>query len=212
MAAGVAHEINNPAAVILGNLEVLATELGEGARPVAREIELITQQVERIRHIVTSLLQFARATPAERPVEDADVNLVVRDVLPLVTHVLKQKSVRLSTRLEARRSVGVNAFDLEQVLINLIVNAIEALKDRPDPRIILSATENIQGKVTLKVADNGAGIAPELLDKIFIPFFSTRKSGSGIGLSLCKQIMMLHKGNIHVQSNLGEGTAFYLHF
>jgi signal transduction histidine kinase len=101
---------------------------------------------------------------------------------------------------------------IEQVLINLIVNAVDALKDRMHPRIVLSASESSQGKITLKVADNGMGIPPELIDKIFIPFFSTRKTGSGIGLSLCKQIMMLHKGNIQVQSHEGEGTAFFLNF
>jgi signal transduction histidine kinase len=78
--------------------------------------------------------------------------------------------------------------------------------------ITLSAARNAQQRVQLKVADNGNGITPELLDKIFIPFFSTRKTGSGIGLSLCKQIMMVHRGNIQVQSVVGEGTVFTLQF
>ena len=101
---------------------------------------------------------------------------------------------------------------LEQVLINLIVNAIEAVKDRPNPRIVLTGFLANKRKTVIKVADNGGGIPPELLDKIFIPFFSTKKSGSGIGLSLCKQIMMLHKGNIQVQSVEEQGTAFMLQF
>jgi signal transduction histidine kinase len=101
---------------------------------------------------------------------------------------------------------------IEQVLINLIVNAIEAVKEQPSPKIILSADANANKKVVLKVADNGTGMPEELLDKIFIPFFSTRKTGSGIGLSLCKQIVMLHKGNIKVQSAEGRGTVFSLQF
>ena len=101
---------------------------------------------------------------------------------------------------------------LEQVLINLVVNAIEAVKDKEEPRIVLSAFISSNRKIVIKVADNGHGMAEELMDKIFIPFFSTKKSGSGIGLSLCKQIMMLHKGNITVQSKEGEGTAFQLQF
>ena len=101
---------------------------------------------------------------------------------------------------------------VEQVLINLVVNAVEALKDITSPRIVLSAGVAPSNKIIIKVADNGAGISPEVIDKIFIPFFSTRKTGSGIGLSLCKQIMMLHKGNIQVQSVEGEGTAFLLSF
>jgi len=101
---------------------------------------------------------------------------------------------------------------LEQVMINLVVNAIEAVKDKADPRIVLSAYLTVNRKTLIKVADNGSGMPMELLDKIFIPFFSTKKSGSGIGLSLCKQIMMLHKGNIQVQSAEGEGTVFILQF
>ncbi|MEI9957044.1 MAG: ATP-binding protein [Ferruginibacter sp.] len=101
---------------------------------------------------------------------------------------------------------------IEQVLINLIVNATEAVKEAAEPRIMLSAYINSNNKAIIKVADNGIGISEELMDKIFIPFFSTRKTGSGIGLSLCKQIMMLHKGNIKVQSVEGEGTAFLLYF
>ncbi len=101
---------------------------------------------------------------------------------------------------------------VEQVLINLLVNAIEAVKDRPEPAITLSAELSPNNKPLVKVADNGTGMPPELVDKIFIPFFSTRKSGSGIGLSLCKQIMMLHKGNIQVQSVENEGSVFILLF
>jgi signal transduction histidine kinase len=101
---------------------------------------------------------------------------------------------------------------IEQVLINLIVNAIEAVKEQQESNIILSASHTPNNKTVIKVADNGTGMPEELLDQIFIPFFSTKKTGSGIGLSLCKQIMMLHKGNIHVQSKVGEGTAFSLQF
>jgi two-component system, NtrC family, nitrogen regulation sensor histidine kinase NtrY len=93
-----------------------------------------------------------------------------------------------------------------------VVNAMEAVKDNPDPRIILSASNSNNRKILIKVSDNGFGMTEEILDKIFIPFFSTKKNGSGIGLSLCKQIMMLHKGNIQVQSKQGEGTAFTLQF
>ena len=100
---------------------------------------------------------------------------------------------------------------VEQMLINLLINAMDAVKERPTPRILLSAYKE-GNRYIIKVADNGIGIPEELVDKIFIPFFSTKKSGSGIGLSLCKQIMLLHKGNIQVQSVEGEGTVFVLTF
>jgi len=109
-------------------------------------------------------------------------------------------------------AVDVDVNLIEQVLINLLVNAIEAVKDRQNPAITLSAELSSTNKPILKIADNGVGMPFELIDKIFIPFFSTRKSGSGIGLSLCKQIMMLHKGNIQVQSVENEGSVFILMF
>jgi len=93
-----------------------------------------------------------------------------------------------------------------------LLNAMEAVKEKENPKIILTASKSDNGRIAVKVVDNGSGIEDEVLDKIFIPFFSTKKSGSGIGLSLCKQIMMLHKGNIHVQSVMNEGTAFILQF
>ena len=126
---------------------------------------------------------------------------------------VEQKNIELETILkDTDLQLDADPDLLEQVLINLVLNAIEAVKDRPEPRIILSAYQAPNRKTVIKVADNGAGMPPELIDKIFIPFFSTKKSGSGIGLSLCKQIMMLHKGNIQVQSVEGQGTAFLLQF
>ena len=101
---------------------------------------------------------------------------------------------------------------VEHVLINLVVNAIEAVKEKDEPRISLSGETVGNNRIVLKVADNGLGMPPELMEKIFIPFFSTRKTGSGIGLSLCKQIMLLHQGNINVQSTEGIGSAFILQF
>jgi signal transduction histidine kinase len=124
--------------------------------------------------------------------------------------MLDQQKIQLDTILKEPQLEIVADFSLlEQVMINLIVNAMDAVKGNEHKVITLSAYSE-KGKVILKVADNGAGIEPDVLDKIFIPFFSTKKTGSGIGLSLCKQIMLLHKGSIHVQSELGKGTAFFI--
>jgi signal transduction histidine kinase len=126
---------------------------------------------------------------------------------------LQQKNIDIDVILKDPELVieaDVNL--MEQVMINLLVNAMEAVKDQGQPHIVLSAYKASNQKVTIKIADNGSGIPADVLDKIFIPFFSTKKSGSGIGLSLCKQIMMLHKGNVQVQSTEGEGTAFLLIF
>src|SRR5205085_9358613 len=131
----------------------------------------------------------------------------------LMQPTLEQKNIDLEIILrETDLAFEADPSLIEQVLINLIVNAIEAVKEQEDRRIILSAESTALRKVILRVADNGTGMPEELLDKIFIPFFSTKKNGSGIGLSLCKQIMMLHRGTIQVQSKEGEGTSFSLQF
>jgi len=101
---------------------------------------------------------------------------------------------------------------IEQVLINLIKNAIQSFDEQTEKRIELKAYTNEKGSPVISVKDNGAGIDVEALEKIFIPFFSTKKTGSGIGLSLSKQIMRQHEGNITVKSKLGEGTEFLLRF
>jgi signal transduction histidine kinase len=126
---------------------------------------------------------------------------------------LEQKNIELEIILkDTTLQIEADPNLLEQVLINLVVNAIEAVKEKEHPRITLSAEQNLNKKTYLKVADNGQGMPEEVVEKIFIPFFSTKKNGSGIGLSLCKQIMMLHRGNIQVQSVEGKGSVFVMQF
>ncbi|MEO7211072.1 MAG: ATP-binding protein, partial [Chitinophagaceae bacterium] len=127
--------------------------------------------------------------------------------------MLKQKNIELEIILkDTSIMIEADINLLEQVLINLMVNAMEAVKDIAAPKITLSAYINQNNRTIIKVSDNGAGMPEELMDKIFVPFFSTRKTGSGIGLSLCKQIMLLHKGSISVHSVVGQGTSFTLQF
>jgi signal transduction histidine kinase len=126
---------------------------------------------------------------------------------------LEQKNIELDIILkDPDLELEIDTNLIEQVLINLILNATDAVKEAVHPRILLSAYITGNNKTVIKVSDNGIGISAEVMEKIFVPFFSTRKTGSGIGLSLCKQIMMLHKGTIKVQSVVAEGTAFSLFF
>jgi signal transduction histidine kinase len=163
------------------------------------------------------LLKFTESYRSLNKITKLDLNkIMVRDIFEnlnsLMTPTLEKKNIELEIILrDPALAIEADINLIEQVMINLLVNAIEAVKDREEPRITLTA-EVQSGKTFVKVIDNGLGMPPELLDKIFIPFFSTRKTGSGIGLSLCKQIMLLHKGNIQVQSTEGKGSAFILSF
>lgn len=136
-----------------------------------------------------------------------------RSIYGLLKPRLDQQNIQLFVELPDKNlNLQADPYLLEQVLINLIVNAERAVKEKADPIIKLSGIQLENGRVILEVTDNGTGIPEELLDSIFIPFFTSHKDGSGIGLSLAKQIMALHKGSIQVNSEVGEGTVFSLNF
>jgi two-component system, NtrC family, nitrogen regulation sensor histidine kinase NtrY len=213
------HEIMNSVAPISSLAETLKNRLQKSVEepndPGA--VEDLEIGIETIKRRSEGLLKFAQTYRnlnkiTKLNLKKLHVHEVFANLHQLMQPTLEQKNIDLEIILrETDLSFDADPSLIEQVLINLIVNAIEAVKEQEQPRIILSA-EASGKKVILKVADNGAGMPEELLDKIFIPFFSTKKSGSGIGLSLCKQIVMLHKGNIQVQSVQGKGTVFSLQF
>jgi len=211
LTAGVAHEINNPVAVIQGNLDVLNDVLGAGAEPVRREIRLIHQQSDRIRQIVTKLLQFARPGEFAGYVEQVVLDAVLADCVVLSRHNIEKRRIELEQHFDATMPVEINRSELQQVLINLIVNAVQAM---PDGGRLLLATEDWREDgealgAVIRVRDSGQGIAREHLDRIFDPFFTTKKgSGTGLGLSISYTIVQRYGGRIGVRSAPGEGAEF----
>lgn len=213
------HEIMNSVAPISSLADTLKNRLqktvDEPNDPGA--VEDLEIGIETIKRRSEGLLKFAQTYRnlnkiTKLSLKRLHVHELFANLHQLMQPTFEQKNIDLEIILrETDLSFEADPSLIEQVLINLIVNAIEAVKEQEHPRIVLSA-EASGKKVILKVADNGVGMPEELLDKIFIPFFSTKKSGSGIGLSLCKQIVMLHKGNIQVQSVQGKGTVFSLQF
>jgi len=224
LTAGVAHEINNPVAVIQGNLDLLREVLGDAIDPVREEIRLIDEQTQRIHAIVTKLLQFARPGDFAGYAEAADVNAVLADCLVLTRHNLSRGKVAVDRRLEATCSVEMNRGELQQVLINLIVNAMQAMPDGgtltlesrdigPEdggPGAGEPAGEPFEGAL-LRIGDTGHGIAAVDLDRIFDPFFTTKnQTGTGLGLSISYAIVQRYGGRITVESTPGRRTAFTL--
>jgi signal transduction histidine kinase len=214
------HEIMNSVAPISSLAETLKRQLDKSKSETQAQrqnsFEDLVLGVETIQRRSEGLLKFAQTYRNLNKISRPNLRTIyVRDLFEnlnqLMHPTLEQKGIELDIMLkDPELQLEVDSNLMEQVLINLLVNAMEAVKDKPEPRITLSASIQAKNKTVLKISDNGTGIPEELLDKIFIPFFSTKKSGSGIGLSLCKQIMMLHKGNIQVHSVEGEGTAFML--
>ncbi|HNP22269.1 MAG TPA: HAMP domain-containing sensor histidine kinase [Panacibacter sp.] len=216
------HEIMNSVAPISSLSATLKNMLASSRHKVSPEnlagFEDLELGIDTIRRRSEGLLKFAETYRNLNKISDLNLKKVyVRDLFEtmhtLMEPTLDQKQIEMDVILkDPDLVVDVDTNLIEQVLINLIVNAIEAVKEKEQPVISLSAYHTPNNKIVIKVADNGSGMPEELLDKIFIPFFSTKKTGSGIGLSLCKQIMMKHKGNIQVQSRVDEGTAFLLQF
>jgi two-component system nitrogen regulation sensor histidine kinase NtrY len=214
------HEIMNSVAPISSLADTLKNRLQSPdiAESLPHsDLEDIELGIDTIKRRSEGLLKFTESYRSLNKITKLDLNkIMVRNIFEnlnsLMTPTLEKKNIELEIILrDPTLSIEADINLIEQVMINLLVNAIEAVKDREEPRITLTA-EIQGGKTFVKVIDNGLGMPPELLDKIFIPFFSTRKTGSGIGLSLCKQIMLLHKGNIQVQSTEGKGSAFVLSF
>ena len=215
------HEIMNSVAPISSLADTLKHRLQQSVTSLnddSGSLDDLELGIDTIKRRSEGLLKFAETYRNLNKITTLNLKKVyVRELfgnlLQLMQPTLEQKDIELETILkdtDLQLEVDVNL--IEQVLINLVVNAIEAIKDSPAPKIVLSAYVASNFRSIIKIADNGNGMPPELLDKIFVPFFSTKKNGSGIGLSLCKQIMMLHRGNVQVQSVEGEGTAFLLQF
>ena len=215
------HEIMNSVAPISSLADTLKNRLEKSVLHLPNKsaaVHDLELGIETIKRRSEGLLKFAETYRNLNKITNPNLKpIYVRDLFEglhqLMEPTLAQKNIELEIVLKDTDLIlQADTSLVEQVLINLVVNAMEAVKDNPEPQIILSAASLLNRKIIIKVADNGPGMTEEIMDKIFIPFFSTKKNGSGIGLSLCKQIMMLHKGNISVQSRLGEGTAFSLQF
>jgi nitrogen fixation/metabolism regulation signal transduction histidine kinase len=217
------HEIMNsvtPISSLAGVVEeelhrkLLANELNmekEEAEDMHLSIQTISRRSEGL---IKFVKEFRSLTHIPKPkLAEVCIRPLLDELAMLHKKELADNNITISISVEPDTlCIQADKTLVEQVLINLIKNAIQAFGEKQDKKIVLSSYVNENGGVIVSVKDNGTGIEPEALEKIFIPFFSTKKTGSGIGLSLSKQIMRQHEGNIAVKSVLGEGTEFLLRF
>lgn len=212
------HEIMNSVAPISSLAETLKGRIADAnAHPENYQEPLndIETGILTIKKRSEGLLRFTETYRNLSKINKVNKSKVqVLELIEHIQHLMQPNIDKLNIQLEVilkdpLLKVNVDSALIEQVLINLLLNAMDAVRDAAQPKLRISA-EAINQKVSIKIADNGSGIPEELMDKIFIPFFSTKKTGNGIGLSLCKQVMMLHKGQISVQSVMNEGTVFTL--
>ena len=226
MAAGVAHEINNPLTYVLGNLTFLQEQLDEikswaqrkGAMDatcqkllseMTEELNEINQGGERIRDIVKGLKTFVRGN--EDAVEKADLNQIVESAINLTMHAVKNKARVEKDMAVYLPALTVNAGKLQQVIINLLINAAQAIDgNHPAENKIHLRTGRHNGNLFVEVTDTGKGIPEAVLPRIFDPFFTTKAAGVGLGLSVCNEILRHYEGTIQVSSQAGVGTTFVI--
>jgi PAS domain S-box-containing protein len=207
--AGVAHELNNPLSVVLGQAALLRNQLRGG--PLDERAGKIVNAADRCARIVRNFLALARQRPAQR--ERADINAIVREAVELLAYPLRVDSIEVALDLaEEIAPLWADANQLHQVVVNLLTNAHQALRQQPPPRRITITTRgDAQGGVgTLTVADNGPGIPPEIRTRIFEPFFTTKAvgQGTGLGLSLCQGIIEAHGGVLRLDDAPAGGAVF----
>jgi signal transduction histidine kinase len=209
LTASIAHEINNPIAVIQGNLDLLRALLDPAqAQQVATELNLVDAQIERMRLIVTQLLQFARPTEFAGYVDAVDPARVLDDCLVLVGHLLVRTQIAVQRQDTATRTAAINRQELQQVLVNLLVNAIHAM---PDGGTLLLRTRDWQAGsgaagVEINVADTGPGLPDDVLAQLFQPFVTRKKDGTGLGLWISRSLVERYGGEI-VGCNRGRGAG-----
>jgi two-component system NtrC family sensor kinase len=209
LAAGVAHEVNTPLAVISNYIQMLAKQMPEGD-PRQGIIEKIVKQTFRASEIVNNLLNFSRTSATE--LADLDVNRVVEETLSLVAHPLKTSQIQVVKQLgPTLPAVRGSANKLQQVFLNLFLNARDAM---PGGGMLEIRTAAHNGSVEIEVVDTGAGIPRDHIHRIFDPFFTTKASGrgTGLGLSVSYGIIKEHAGKIDVRSTPGKGTSFHVEF
>lgn len=210
VAAGLAHELRNPLASMSGCIELLRvnTALREEER---RLMEIVLREATRLNHLVTSLLEFTRPVPPRR--EPTDLHVLVKEAVQVFSNDPEAQHVRVELAIEPTR-VSCDADQMKQVIWNLLSNAAQAISGREGEGegiggvVRVSCTTELGGVARLEVADDGPGIAPSDLPKMFVPFFTTKQRGSGLGLATIQRIVDAHGGTVSVESALGRGAAF----
>jgi signal transduction histidine kinase len=200
---GVAHEIKNPLNSMAVHLEVLKSKLAAGEP----EIEVITAEIRRLDRVVKTFLNFNR--PVELQLKDFDLSGLARQTVALVAPAAREKNIRIEAQLDEPLLIRGDPDLLGQAILNVVLNGIEAMNE--GGRLMLKS-EGRAGECILTIADDGPGIPPDVQDKIFNLYFTTKKGGSGVGLALTFRMVQLHNGTIDFVTSQDTGTSFRMRF
>ncbi len=210
LTASIAHEVNNPIAVIQGNLDLVRELLGPQTQPVLAELKLMDGQVERMRLIVTQLLQFARPNEFAGYVDAVAPARALEDCLVLTNHLLSRTRITITRDYGSQRQVQINRQELQQVLVNLLVNAIQAMPEGGELRLLTADWTTPDGRpgVRIEVADTGPGLADALIGELFKPFVTRKQDGTGLGLWISRSMVERYGGDIQAGNRpAGQGSG-----
>jgi signal transduction histidine kinase len=208
MAAGIAHELNNPLTTVIGFIELILDDLDAGS-PYRADLELAFSEAQRAREVVRRLLDFSRQSANVRI--SSDLNELLREVLALMQHQIQTSGIEIHQEMEDIPAISVNPSQLKQVFLNLLQNALQAMPDGGDLWVRSMVEPRGEGLgVLVRICDSGEGIPVEYQERIFEPFFTTRPvgKGTGLGLSVSYGIITSHGGHIEVDSKPGSGSCF----
>ncbi|MDD3805346.1 MAG: GAF domain-containing protein [bacterium] len=211
LAANVAHEIRNPLSAIKGAAQYLQSELGEQSM-LSEFSAIISQETDRLNRVITDFLTFARPNPPN--LRRHDLNEVVGRCLDLLAVETEQRDIKTKVRLSSKLpGIYIDSDHLEQVFLNLLINALQAMQSGGTLTVSSALTRDREetgggGYIRVDIGDSGCGIARDDLEKIFVPFFTTKNGGSGLGLSIVHQIVESHGGFIRISSRAGYGSIF----
>jgi two-component system, NtrC family, sensor histidine kinase PilS len=211
LAAGIAHEIRNPLASISGSVELLKSLPGADA-DTRQLVDIAVREVERLDRLIADLLDYARPRNEER--QPLDLAEVATEIAKAFNHERRDRDVQLVVDAAAGAVIDGGSGQIRQVLWNLIRNATDSMPEGGTIRIATTLEDKTGGahEAVLSVVDSGVGIPREDLDRIFEPFFSTKPSGTGLGLATVARIVEDHRGTVDIQSDPGRGTTFTLRF
>ncbi|MGI2335906.1 MAG: response regulator [Dehalogenimonas sp.] len=210
MAAGIAHEINNPLTGVIGFSELLM-EREDLPDDIQEYLKIINDGSIRVKEIVRRMLTFARQSKPEK--SSVDITELIENTLELRSYVLKTSNIEVKREYDPELPwVSVDSGQLQQVFLNIIVNAEYAMKKAHDKGVLSITTEKLDGHIRVSISDNGPGMSKEVKDKLFQPFFTTKDpgEGTGLGLSLSFGIVQEHGGTIRVESVVGQGSTFVI--
>jgi signal transduction histidine kinase len=206
LTSGVAHEVKNPINSIVVHLEILRNKLNEPDADTQRHMDVIAAEIQRLDRVVQTLVDFTR--PVELQLVETDLRSLVEQAAFMAKPDCERQGVHLETEIAAEPLPAKVDIDLvKQALLNIVINGAQAMEN--GGTLTLRALRS-DGEAQLEIQDTGPGIPPAIRDKIFNLYFTTKKSGSGIGLAMTYRILQLHNGSVHFDTRSGEGTTFYL--